>query len=195
METAAIVGMIGIVNMYHNTKYLDKVVEAAHGLGHRVTIVNGYHLTRSEVYSTIRDSRIGHWIFTGGDHYVDDLGANQVPLEVLSLPKRFLMICYSMESVLWQLGFPLVHRDHVEKGYFKLDVGGRMLTLYRLHRCYIRPKRAQVTVDGQMFRVRTLAVHEKELMMATIGPALLTQFHPESSRDGRQLLKAWLAER
>ena len=157
--------MIGIVNMYHDSDKLKPLLAAVRGLGYRV------HLGTIDEVAT---SPIKKWIFSGADRDVTE--HIQVPLELLTLNKRYLMICYSMESVLYQMGYPIYRRAN-EKGYFRM---GRF-TGYRNHQYFFRSS-----------DVPTLAEHNGELMMTTIGPALLVQFHPEHSYDGRRLLARWL---
>ena len=163
--------MIGIVNMYHDSDKVKPLVAAVRGLGYRV-----YMGTLDE----IAKSRIKTWILSGADHDVTK-DAVQVPLELLTLNKRFLMICYSMESVLYQMGYPIQHRAN-EKGYFRLRLD-RTITAYRNHQYFFTPNDLPI-----------LAAYKGELMMTVIGSALLVQFHPEHSSDGRQLLDRWLRD-
>lgn len=163
--------MIGIVNMYHDSDKVKPLIAAVRGLGYRV-----YMGTLDE----IAKSPIKTWILSGADHDITDKGAVQVPLEFLTLKKRFLMICYSMESVLYQMGYPIVRRANNEKGYFRLRLD-RTITAYRNHHYFFKPNDLPI-----------LAAYKGELMMTIVGSALLTQFHPEHSSDGRQLLDKWL---
>jgi GMP synthase-like glutamine amidotransferase len=166
--------MIGIVNMYRNSDKLKPLLTAVRGLGYRV------HLG---TICEVAESPIKTWIFSGADHDVTEQDAIQVPLELLRLKKRYLMICYSMESVLYQMGYPIYRRAN-EKGYFSMDMRtaskGRF-TGYRNHHYYFRSS-----------DVPSLASYNGELMMTAVGPALLVQFHPEQSYDGRRLLARWL---
>ena len=157
--------MIGIVNMYRDSDKLKPLLAAVRKLGYRV------HLG---TIGEVAKSPIKTWIFSGADRDVtEDI---QVPLELLTLKKRYLMICYSMESVLYQMGYPIYRRAN-EKGYFSM---GRF-TGYRNHHYFFR-----------LSDVPALAAHNGELMMTVVGPALLVQFHPEHSYDGRRLLGRWL---
>jgi len=163
--------MIGIVNMYHNSDKVKPLVAAVRGLGYRV------YMGKLDEIAT---SPIKTWILSGADHDVTDKDAVQVPLEFLTLKKRFLMICYSMESVLYQMGYPILRRANNEKGYFRLRLD-RTITAYRNHHYFFKPNDLPI-----------LAVYKGELMMTIIGPALLAQFHPEHSANGRQLLSQFL---
>jgi len=159
--------MIGIVNMYRDSDKLKPLLAAVRELGYRV------HLGTID---EVAQSPIKTWIFSGADRDVTEQGAIQVPLELLTLKKRYLMICYSMESVLFQMGYPIYRRAN-ETGYFRM---GRFKG-YRNHNYFFRSS-----------DVPTLVAHNGELMMTVIGPALLVQFHPEHSYDGRRLLARWL---
>lgn len=159
--------MIGIVNMYRDSDKLKPLLAAVRELGYRV------HLGTID---EVAQSPIKTWILSGADRDVTEQGAIQVPLELLTLKKRYLMICYSMESVLFQMGYPIYRRAN-ENGYFRM---GRF-TGYRNHKYFFRSS-----------DVPTLVAHNGELMMTVVGPALLVQFHPEHSYDGRRLLSQFL---
>jgi GMP synthase-like glutamine amidotransferase len=156
--------------MYHDSDKVKPLVAAVRGLGYRV------YMGKLDEIAT---SRIKTWILSGADRDVTDTDAVQVPLELLTLNKRFLMICYSMESVLYQMGYPIQKRAN-EKGYFRLRLD-RTITAYRNHQYFFRPNDLPI-----------LAAYHGELMMTIIGPALLVQFHPEHSSDGRHLLSQFL---
>jgi len=62
-----------------------------------------------------------------------------------------------------------------------MDMQKSRFTGYRNHKYFFRSS-----------DVPTLVAHNGELMMTVIGPALLVQFHPEHSYDGRRLLSQFL---
>jgi len=191
--------MIGIVNMYHDSDKLKPLLAAVRKLGYRV------HLGTID---EVAKSPIQTWIFSGADRDVTEQDAIQVPLELLTLKKRYLMICYSMESVLYQMGYPIYRRAN-EKGYFSMDmrtVSMDMRTASMDMRTVSMDMRT-ASMDMQKSRftgyrnhqyffrssdVPNLASYNRELMMTAVGPALLVQFHPEHSYDGRRLLSQFL---
>jgi len=171
--------------MYHDSDQLKPLLAAVRKLGYRV------HLGTID---EVAKSPIQTWIFSGADRDVTEQDAIKVPLELLTLKKRYLMICYSMESVLYQMGYPIYRRTN-EKGYFSMDMRTVSMDMrtasmdmqksrftgYRNHKYFFRSS-----------DVPTLVAHNGELMMTVIGPALLVQFHPEHSYDGRRLLSQFL---
>jgi len=86
--------------MYETKKDIEELIEAVSRLGCRPYAIQGQ--VRTEVVKAVRSEKdIRHWIFSGGDYPVSDADSPQVPLELLALrDKVFLMLCYSMESVL-----------------------------------------------------------------------------------------------
>ena len=98
---------VGIVSMYETTDQINELVHAVSSLGVTPYVLQGQR--EADVLRAVQKEKdIRHWIFSGGNTVVTDEGAPQVPLELfLRNDKTLLLICYSMESALVQLGFPI----------------------------------------------------------------------------------------
>jgi len=154
------------------------------------------------VSDLIRSSPIQYWIFSGSRASVHDVDAPQVPMDVLNIQdKHIFLICYSMESVLYQMGYPVVKRATDKRELFKLYVHREAILLserkelfddidmpaemWRNHHFYT----PSACMDRRLYKV---ASYNDELMMAYKGDVIMTQFHPERTEAGIQMMKNWL---
>jgi imidazoleglycerol phosphate synthase glutamine amidotransferase subunit HisH len=168
---------IGVVK-FNTTDYVEKAIRK---LGHTPVI---HQINEEALVETIQESPITHWIFTGTSLAVSVLNpiSPQVPMDILQMKdKCFFLICYSMESLLYQLGYPVVERKEVKKGRF--DLGP--ITVYRYHKFYIPANKVNK-------KVKVLQTYDGEVMTVTYKNTVLTQWHPERSNDGIQCLKNWI---
>lgn len=168
---------IGVVKCNSNTL----VEEALQRLGYTPAV---YQINEDDLVKTLQDSTIDKWIFTGTGLAVSVHNplAPQVPLEILKMKdKEFLLICYSMESLLYQLGYPVVERKTKRKGRFQLEG----LTLYRNHKFYI-------PVNKVNTKIKVLQSYDGELMTAAYKNTIMTQWHPERTPQGILCLQNWL---
>jgi len=171
-------------------KYL---VNAISLFGYKSHILDGVHMSKTEVYDFISKSPIHVWIFSGGDHTVIEKESPQVSLKLLQLKdKRFMFICYSMESILYQMEYPIKKRAINKKEYFNQTISSQVksylfnnisfpMKLRRNHRWYFSSKDIVKPVE-------LIASYNGEAMIATYKNAVLVQFHPERSADGKKLL-------
>jgi anthranilate/para-aminobenzoate synthase component II len=183
---------IGIVNMYDtNPPFL---VNAIKQLDCRPYVIN----YSENVLHIIKKSKIKKWIFSGANEDVLE-NVKQVPLELLTLKdKQFMMICYSMESVLIQLGYEIKKRFHKRTEYFNMNVlmykipadfkylFERLespMKMYREHLWYFNAADL-----GEFSKVS----YNGETMMAFYNNSVLVQFHPEKSIAGKKLLNNWI---
>jgi hypothetical protein len=167
-------------------------------MGHAPFVLDAVPLSSSELLRAIDRSPIRHWIFSGSRYHIHHDGVPVVPMELLKTEKRFLMICYSMESVLVQLGFPIRERYINRKETFNLSIPKEYQTHplfkgipssmrgWRDHRYYF-PR------DVLTPPVYLLSSYNGEAMIATYKNAVLIQYHPEKTKDGRQLLENWIS--
>ena len=112
---------IGIINMTgfeDGTKYVIRCIKKLGYIPHNID-----YTTENEIFKKITTSNIKHWIFSGSPHMVTDTTSPIVPLNILNLnDKKFMLICYSFESVLYQLGFPVIKRYINKKEKFRLSL-------------------------------------------------------------------------
>ena len=174
---------VGILNMYSNKlqPYLPNALESI-GCGYTIVDFDENHL------ETIRRSRITRWILTGSDHNVMNKTTPQLDLGLLRMHgKRFMMVCYSMESILLQLGCHLIKRRNNVKEYSDLDIGGTTIKAFRNHYTYIVP-------DSLKRGMRLLATYKGDTMNVEYKNAVMTQWHPERTADGIQFMKEWITQ-
>lgn len=168
--------LIGIVKVNSNP-YVEKAVKS---LGHTFTILQ---INDPDLLQKIKESKIQKWIFTGTGLATSVLNplAPQVPLDIFKMKdKEFFCICYSMESVLHQMGIPLQERNPKTERFF---LGP--LQLYRNHRFYFSCRALKEKFDRvDCYRGEGMTVFYKNTVM--------TQWHPERTADGRKCLKAWI---
>ena len=132
---------IGIVNMYKTLHGCKSLVNAITSLDYTPHVIDGFHHTEEDIYKYIKSSKITHWIFSGTLHHLNDAESKHVSLKLLKLKeKHFMMICYSMESLLVQLGCKISERDENKKEIVRLLVDGKdPLVLRRDHQWYFKP--------------------------------------------------------
>jgi len=178
---------VGVVNMCGNKNGCSFLLKTLNELGCRVTVIE----KDQPILQMVKASKIRRWILTGVTMHPQELPP--VPMELFSLGKLFFFICYSFESVLEQYGCPLV-KHPIKTEYTKIPIDVRYpifngipnpMRVYRNHQLYVPSKCVKPP-----FKV--VSSYEKETMIVLYKNAVLTQFHPERSADGRILLKNWL---
>ncbi len=183
--------------MYGSTTELDSVVNSLARLGHSAYVINHKGHTSDSLLHKIRRSPIRRWILTGSDYHLHDEGAPKVPLGILDLPKQFLLICYSMESLISQVSSAQIKERYENKkeifhitnptqratpGLF--DGIKQQMVLRRNHLWYFP--------TGTIAPLTEIAAFRGEVMIAVYKNCLLTQFHPEKTPDGLKIIKNWL---
>ena len=187
---------IGVVSMYTWATGPKYVTEALVNLNYDPVV---YSIHNSpNIAKIIKDSSIKRWIFTGSKLMVPAKGSAQVPMEIMTYSdKEFFLICYSMESVLWQMGYKLHERALNRRENFDLQIDSTRLQsrpalmrnlknplhLQRNHRWYL-------TLDSALPGV--VATYENETMMFLYKNTVMTQYHPEKTEDGKRLLLNWI---
>jgi len=162
----------------YNTLYKCRyLIHALESLGFKVVLVDGFHAP-GDVYDCVKRSPITHWVFSGSDTAVTNTDSPQLSLELLKLPKRLMFICYSMESILIGLGNPIKKRYENRKELITLG----KLKVRRNHRWYFSSVKPPVNV---------LATYNGEVMIASYKNALLIQYHPEKTPDGKRQIMEW----
>jgi GMP synthase-like glutamine amidotransferase len=191
---------IGVVNMTGNKNGIKYIIEALSNLEYTPNIYD--YTTEEEIFNIINTSNINNWIFSGSPHMVIDTNVPIVPLEIFNLSdKKFMLICYSMESVLYQLGFPVKKRFENKKEKFILTIDmkkvndinktniftglSNKLIMRRNHHYYIPSN----IIDNNM---KLVSSYRKESMMIFYRNSILVQFHPERTPDGYKIIKNWI---
>ena len=180
--------------MYPSITGADFIIKALDKLGNTSFLLKADEYSEDELFERIKRSPIKFWIFSGSTLHIHH-GGPVVPLKILGLRKHFLLICYSMESLITRIcdcGHHLkeryVHKNelfHLQRpsAYWLFDGIKDDMVLRRNHHWYLP--------------ISTLPVHEiasyrGELMIAGYRNCLMMQFHPEKTLDGLKMIENWL---
>ena len=206
---------IGIINMTgfeDGTKYVIRCIKKLGYIPYNID-----YTTEDEIFKKIASSKIKHWIFSGSPHMVVDSTSPIVPLNILNLnDKKFMLICYSFESVLYQLGFPVIKRYVNKKEKFRLSLdikkideiqktnilynirkpthkrkiyGSNKLRLRRNHHYYIPSDDINYKKHPNIHLVSS---YRNESMMIFYKNSVMVQFHPERTSHGYKLINNWI---
>ena len=185
---------VGVVNMYPAENGADFILRALDKLHHSSFLLKGDEFSEDELFARIKKSPIKNWIFSGSTLHIHH-GGPQVPLGILGLDKRFLLICYSMESLSTRickcahhLKERYTHKNelfHLKRPseYWLFEGIKEDMVLRRNHHWYI---------PTGLLPVHEIASYRGELMIAGYKNCLLTQFHPEKTADGLKMMENWL---
>ena len=188
------IGMrVGVVNMYTAENGAEQILSALDKLHHTSFLLKGDQFSEEELFGFIKRSPIKNWIFSGSKMDIHQ-GGPRVPKKLLGLDKRFLLICYSMESLATQLCdcTDMLKKRHTNKHeFFRLEKPDYWLfdgirdemVLKRNHHWYL---------ESGKLPVYEIASYRGELMIAGVKNSLLMQFHPEKTADGLKMIKNWL---
>ena len=178
--------------MYSTLYGCRYLIHAIQSLGYRTHVLDGVRSSPEDIHRTIKQSAVTHWIFSGSPTSVLASDAPQVPLSVLRMKdKRIMCLCYSMESVLVQLGYSLKDYGSKQTDVFSLSkliehplfIGIKdPMVMRRHHRQYIS---SSAPLD-------LLSSYKGQAMIVLLKQTVLIQFHPEKSVDGKKLLLNWL---
>jgi len=185
--------IVGIVNMYSTLYGCRYLINAIHSLGYRTHVLDGVRTSQKDIAHLIQHSSITHWIFSGSPTPVLEPDAPQVPLSVLGLKEKQIMaICYSMESVTVQLGYPLKDYGSVQTEVFHLPILKEHHLFDGIKDPMVMRRNHQWYVSSAAVRKQLLASYKDQAMIVLTKNAVLIQFHPEKSVDGKKLLLNWL---
>ena len=185
---------VGVINMYPSENGGNSIIKALDKLGHSSFLLKGDEFSEEELFARIKKSPIKNWIFSGSTLHIHE-GGPQIPLDILKLDKRFLLICYSMESLITRickcehyLKERYIHKNEIfhlkqTSDYWLFDGIKEDMVLRRNHHWYL---------PTGVLPVLEIASYRGELMIAGYKNCLLTQFHPEKTADGLKIIENWL---
>jgi GMP synthase-like glutamine amidotransferase len=177
---------IGIVSLCPNIKHIKYVVNSIRELGYTPYILDLYHGDKLKIFNIIKKSKIYHWIFSGSSCSVIDRNAPQIPLDIYKLNnKKYMMICYSLESIAYQLKLPISFRKENKKELFELQVNNKKLKLWRNHYGYL-------SSDINIEPLQHIKSYNQECMILLYKNSILLQFHPERTHDGIEFINNWI---
>ena len=95
------------------------------------------------------------------------------------------MICYSMESALYNSGFVTLKKPRTNQRIFQIKsaING-FQKVWKSHDTYVSV--------SQNRRLRPIAVYKDEIMTVKYRGAIMTQWHPERTVDGIEMIDDWL---
>ena len=171
---------VGVIDFYYPRKGISPLLESLTKLGYTYKVISGESVSVKQ----IQESPIKKWIMSGANRHAlyDEY---QVPKQIAAIKdKDFLLICYSMESFLHQMGYPIFCRKENKKENILLTFP-EPLKVHRNHYCYI----PSFKLDS---RIKLINSYRGETMTALYKNITMTQWHPEGSADGNEFLKMWL---
>jgi GMP synthase-like glutamine amidotransferase len=188
---------VGIVDMYGSVNKCRHLIQAIREItGDEPNVIEGYNIPNNKmIYDYIKASPQKFWIFSGSAHNVTDINAMHVPLRVTALHhKKIMMICYSMESLLFQLNLAVQTRYIKKTETFNLrpNIISPLFKDIKLPLIAYRNHIRYFTKNQIVSPVTLLASYNGEAMVALYKNTTLVQFHPEKSDDGKKMLANWL---
>lgn len=173
--------LVGIVNMnrYGEPIHLVKSIEK---LGHKTRIFGH----SDQLVSIIRKSPIRYWFFTGSSYDVLSPISPQIDVGIFDLKdKHLFMICYSMESALFNLGYKLQKKPRTNRRIFDIvSRDGRIIHAWKSHDTYV-----PVSLNPKL---KPITRYNDEIMTIIYKNSIMTQWHPERTHDGLLLIFEWL---
>ena len=198
---------VGIIDMYKGHFGCMNVIYAFQTFGIKPTV---YHIDdlielKINVVRLIAQSPIKHWVFTGSDQSIYEKESPQIPMNIFNIfGKKYLLLCYSMESALKQLGCLVLKRYERKRELFKLNIQKtKVLLSGREHLFDNIPNPAEYWRNHQYYTPVTnlnkliyeVGSYRGELMIAFYKNAILTQYHPERTIAGKRFMQNWLYEK
>jgi GMP synthase-like glutamine amidotransferase len=185
--------IVGIVNMYSTLYGCRYLIHAIQSLGYRTYVLDGVRSSQEDIAHTIKHSVVTHWIFSGSPTSVLAPDTPQVPLSVLDMKdKRIMCLCYSMESVLMQLGYTIKNYGSMQTEVFSLSKLKEHPLFKGIKDPMVMRRNHQRYVSSSVIHAHLLASYKGQAMIALLKQTTLIQFHPEKSVDGKKLLLNWL---
>ena len=176
--------LVGIVNFYKSkTDYINNLCDALKFIGYNIVVIN----YKDDWFNIIKSSHIRKWFLSGSSFSVLDNKSPQIRKEILYLTsKRFFLVCYSMESFLFNMGCNLIKRKKYISESIILNMNNNKLDVFRNHQYYIEPESLKPGM-------KLIAIYNDETMTVKYKNIMMTQWHPENSIDGIKILNHWLS--
>jgi hypothetical protein len=174
-----IVMLVGIVN-FNRYGEPDALLGVLRNMGHSAFVIKPESSTEF-----IEKSSIKHWFFTGSSYDVLSPISPQIHPDIFDIPnKSFFMICYSMESALYNSGFVTQKKPRTNQRIFKINSVSGAMNVWKSHDTYLPV--------SQNRRLKPIAVYNDEIMTVKYKGAIMTQWHPERTVDGIEMIDDWL---
>ena len=199
--------VVGLVNLNPNIKDIQTLENACRSLGYNPFVLDLTTLTKEKLYVYIKRSKIKKWIFSGSRSMVTDSWTPKIPLDIFDIEnKEFMLICYSLQSVIYQLDFPISYRRNNKRETFNLSVDRKRIEdlgkeylfeniampmkVWRNHYAFLSP--CHIHNNPNCDNLIDLVSYDNECMILFYKNSILLQYHPEKTWDGLQLMLNWL---
>jgi len=173
--------LVGLVNMnrFGEPTHLIHSIEK---LGHETKVIGH----SAGLVSIIRKSPIKYWFFTGSSYDVLSPISPQIDVGLFELKdKHLFMICYSMESALYNLGYKLQKKPRTNRRIFDIvSSDGHKIRVWKSHDTYV-----PVSLNHKL---KPISRYNDEIMTIKYKNAIMTQWHPERTTDGVLLIRDWI---
>jgi GMP synthase-like glutamine amidotransferase len=175
--------LVGIVNL-NRFGEPEHLVNSIEKLGHTAHIIG----PSDNLVSIIKKSSIKHWFFTGSSYDVLSPISPQIDVGLFELKdKHLFMICYSMESALFNLGYKLQKKPRTNRRIFDIvsnNNNGHKIHVWKSHDTYV-----PASINP---RLKPISRYNDEIMTLKYKNAIMTQWHPERTTDGIRIMGDWL---
>jgi len=84
-----------------------------------------------------------------------------------------------------QLGCQIRNRRHAKVDNIIIDDNGKLIEVARHHFAYLDANTVKL-------RMKLLSIYKGDVMTVEYKNAMMTQWHPERTEDGKVFLKRWL---
>lgn len=178
--------IIGIVNCNKDNKIPNDLIQVLSHLDFNSFLIS---IEQDNYIDTIRNSGIKYWIFTGSELDPTEKSPviNLSKLKKLDKSFKFLMICYSMQKILIQLGLE-PSKKKLEKKELVIPNDKTKITVSLKNEYYFK-----TPLSKEIEELTVISKYQNILMTAKYnGNILLTQWHPERTDDGIKFLNNWL---
>ena len=200
---------IGIVNMNPKIKDIQTLENVCRSIGYLPIILDATQINYQKIFNYIKKSKIKKWIFSGSRLMVTDPWTPKIPLEIFDLEdKEFMLICYSLQSAIYQMDYPISYRRLNKKEIFYLYVERKdieilqkeylfeniamPMTVWRNHYAFVSPHHIYIKNQLSSTYINDLVTYDNECMILFYKNAILLQYHPEKTPNGIQLMSNWL---
>lgn len=167
--------MIGLLNMYKNVDDARHIREALSFFGK----VDEIQYSESWAFD-IEKSTATHWFVSGSDSNVYDDNAPRLDIRMIFLPKKFFLICYSMQSFLHHVLKQDIFQFYLMK-FIEEDNG---TLLWRNHSWGFK------SLSHPLTSIETFA--DGIVKKCSFLNLTMRQYHPERTVDGLLEMKQFL---
>jgi GMP synthase-like glutamine amidotransferase len=178
---------VGIVNFYKNKDNAKHVIRAVRLLGYVPVVL---HCEDVHWIAKAFQSPIRHWIGTGSEWNVIDIGAPRIPQFLLDNPRqRWFLICYSMQSFTYYSMRMNISR--LPEKAFYLELGRNGEHYWRNHEFAFKKEDNNLFSRTDLKQI-LISNTDATIQRAMYKNSILTQYHPERTLEGIEEILTFL---